>query len=70
MEQQYKQGITISPELFESILDLRDEFDSLVETMEILNDKELMEGIKRSRKDAMAGKVHELKDTFPIPPLI
>lgn len=62
MEQQYKHEIIISPELFENILKLRDEFDSLVETLEILNDKELMEGIKRSREDAGAGRVHELKD--------
>ena len=62
MEQQYKHELIISPELFENILKLRDEFDSLVETLEILNDKELIEGIKRSREDAVAGRVHELKD--------
>lgn len=53
--------LVMTPEMFDEMLRLREEFDSLVETIEILNDKELMEGIKRSKEDIKAGRVHELK---------
>ncbi len=53
--------LVLSPEIFDEMLRLREEFDSLVETIEILNDKELMEGIRRSKEDINAGRVHELK---------
>lgn len=53
--------LVMTPEMFDEMLRLREEFDSLVETIEILNDKGLMEGIKRSKEDIKAGRVHELK---------
>lgn len=53
--------LVITPEVFDEMLRLREEFNSLVETIEILNDKELMEGIKRSKEDAKAGRIRELK---------
>lgn len=53
--------LVLSPEIFDEMLRLREEFDSLVETIEILNDKELMEGITRSKEDINAGRFHELK---------
>ena len=34
----------------------------LIETIEILNDEKLMKGIKSSRKDLEAGRIHELKN--------
>ena len=54
--------IIISPETFNAMVKLRDEFDSIIETIEIMNDKELMEGIKRSEEDVKAGRTHELKN--------
>ncbi|MBI2598032.1 MAG: hypothetical protein HYW50_02450 [Candidatus Diapherotrites archaeon] len=49
---------------------IRDELDSLIETAEILNDKNLMQSIKRSEKDIKEGRVtrvsskKELDDFF------
>ena len=49
---------------------MRDELDSLIETAEILNDKNLTESIKRSEKDIKEGKAtrvaskKELDDFF------
>lgn len=39
---------------------LREEFDSLVETIEIMNDKELVKGITRSIDDVRSGRVSTL----------
>jgi PHD/YefM family antitoxin component YafN of YafNO toxin-antitoxin module len=55
-------NLIITPEAFNAMVRLRDEFDSIIETIEIMNDKELMEGIKRSKDDVEAGKIHELKN--------
>jgi len=41
---------------------LRDELDDIIETIEILSDKELLEGIRRSLEDLNSGNVHELSD--------
>ena len=41
---------------------LKDELEALIETIEILNDEKLMKGIKSSRKDVEAGRIHELKN--------
>jgi hypothetical protein len=39
---------------------LRNTFESIIETIEIMNDKELMAGIKRSNADFEAGRIHKL----------
>lgn len=36
--------IVITPEAFEDMVKLRDEFESIIETIEIMNNKELMAG--------------------------
>ena len=36
--------------------------DSLIETIEIMNDETLMKEIKRSRNDLKAGRVHEIRN--------
>ncbi|MCX9082370.1 MAG: hypothetical protein OIN83_09255 [Candidatus Methanoperedens sp.] len=41
---------------------LKDDLEALIETIEILNDEKLMKGIKSSRKDLEAGRLHELKN--------
>ncbi len=53
--------IAITPEVFEAMLKLRDEFESLIETIEIMNDKKLMAGIKRSKADFEAGRATKIK---------
>lgn len=39
-----------------------DELESLEETIEILGDRKLLESIRRSRKEAAAGKLLDLED--------
>ena len=53
--------LVITPEVFDEMVRLRGEFDSLIETIEILNDRELMEGIKRSKEDVKSGRVYKVK---------
>lgn len=36
--------------------------DSLIETIEMMNDETLMKGIKRLRNDLKAGRVHEIRN--------
>ena len=54
--------LTISPEAFNTMLKIREELDRIIETIEIMNDKELMEGLRGSMEDVKAGRVYELKD--------
>lgn len=44
----------------------KEEMDILVETIEIMNDKKLMEGIERSKKDAKAGRVTKIKSAAEV----
>ena len=44
------------------MLHLRDEIDDIIETIEVLSDQELLEGLKRSLKDLELGNVYELTD--------
>jgi PHD/YefM family antitoxin component YafN of YafNO toxin-antitoxin module len=41
-----------------------EEYESLIETLEILSDRELVKSIERGLKDVKAGRVHPLKDVF------
>lgn len=54
--------IVIPQRAFRNMVRLNEEFDSIIETIEVMNDKELMKGIERSRADLKAGRVKELKD--------
>lgn len=62
--------VLISSKKIEEARRLRDELDSLIETAETLNNKSLMESIKRSEKDIKEGRVtrigskKELDDFF------
>lgn len=53
--------ILIPQKAFKSMVKLNEEFDSIMETIEIMNDKELMKGVQRSRNDMKSGRVRELK---------
>ena len=53
--------IIIPQKAFRNMVRLNEEFDSIVETIEIMNDRELMEGIERSENDLKAGRIKELK---------
>ena len=47
-------------DILTSMFHLRAELDDIIETIEILSDEELLDGINRSIKDLKSGKVHEL----------
>ena len=51
----------ISFDAFNNLKKLKDELEALIETIEIMNDKTLMRGIKRSRNDVKAGRIHEVR---------
>ena len=53
--------IIISKEAFLEMEKIREELDSVVETIGIMNNKELMEGIKRSKEDVKSGRVTKLE---------
>jgi len=54
--------LTITKDVFDTLLKMREELDQIIETIEIMNDKELMEGINRALREAEEGKIHELKN--------
>lgn len=55
-----KKEIVISFDAFDNLKKLKDELEALIETIEILNDEKLMKGIRSSREDVEAGRIHEL----------
>jgi len=57
-----KGELTITPDAFYTLVKLKEELEEVIETIEIMNDKELMEGLKRSKKDVEEGMVYELKN--------
>ncbi|MGA2318373.1 MAG: hypothetical protein ABSG71_18635 [Thermodesulfobacteriota bacterium] len=65
-EKKMQQKISMTKSIFEDILRIREELDSVVETIEIMNNKELREGIERSRKNVKEGKVRKLKSVDDI----
>jgi len=52
--------VMISPEAFLTLKRLNNEFEEIIETIEILNTPQLMKQIERSKKDVKAGRVCEL----------
>jgi len=52
--------VVISPEAFLTLKRLKNEFEEVIETIEILNTPQLMKQIERSKKDVKAGRVCEL----------
>ena len=57
-----KSELTISPDAFNTLVKLKEELEDVIETIEIMNDKELMEGLRRSKKDVEEGRIYELKN--------
>jgi len=48
----------------EGVLMSIEEYESLIETLEILSDRELMKSIERGLKDEKAGRLHPHKEVF------
>ena len=42
-----------------------EEYESLIETLEILSDRELMASIRRGLRDVKAGRVHPYAEVLP-----
>jgi predicted CopG family antitoxin len=57
-----KGELTISPDAYNTLVKLKEELEDVIETIEIMNDRELMDGLKRSKKDVEEGRVYELKN--------
>lgn len=53
-------AVQYQPEILKSMFHLRAELDEIIETMEIISNRELLEGIKKSLKDMESGNLHEL----------
>jgi hypothetical protein len=54
--------IIMSEAVFDELIKLKDELESIIETIEIMNDKELIAGLERSKKDVESGRVYKLKN--------
>ena len=54
--------ITISEDIFEEMIRKKEEFDAIVESIELMNNPEVMESIRKSKEDIKAGRVHKLRD--------
>jgi prevent-host-death family protein len=49
----------------EGVLLSIEEYESLIETLEILSDRELVASIRRGLKDEKAGRLHRYEEVFP-----
>jgi len=60
-KKEYIKGVVASA-VYRDMVKLREEMDAIIETLEIMGDEELMEGIRRSEEDLKAGRYKELKN--------
>ena len=51
----------VTQDIFENLKKIREELDEVIESIDIMNDENLMKGITRAKEDVKAGRVHELK---------
>ncbi len=54
--------VYVPKEAFLELVKKVEDLDSLVETLEILSDKEILESIKRSEKEISEGKLKKLEN--------
>ena len=54
--------ILINENIFQEMIKKKEEFDEIVETIELMNNPEVINSIKKSKEDIKAGKIHKLKD--------
>jgi antitoxin YefM len=64
MKEQHESFAITQRGKIEGVLLSIEEYESLIETLEILSDRELVKSIERGLKDVKAGRVHPLKDIF------
>ena len=54
--------ITIRKDAFEEMIKKKEEFDAIVESIELMSNLEVRKSIKKSKDDIKQGKVHKLRD--------
>ena len=56
--------ITINEDVFNEMIRKKEEFDAIVESIELVNNTDVKEAIKRSKEDIKSGRVHKLRDVL------
>jgi len=56
--------ITINEDIFQEMIRKKEEFDVIVESIELMNNPEVKEAIIKSKEDIKAGRVHKLRDVL------
>jgi len=59
---QYGSELSLSKKVFEDMIILKNEMESIIETLEIMSDKEFMDGIRRAERDFEEGRFTECKN--------
>ena len=54
--------ITIRRNIFEELVKKKEEFDVIMESIELMSDPVVRDSIKKSKEDIQIGRVHKLKD--------
>lgn len=56
--------ITIRKDAFEELIRRKEEFDAVVESIELMNDTEVEKAIEKSKDDIKSGRLHKLKNVL------
>ena len=56
--------ITIRKDAFEEMVKKKEEFDAIVESIELMNNPEVQDFIRKSKEDIKTGNVHKLRDVL------
>ena len=54
--------ITIRKDAFDELIRKKEEFDVIVESIELMNNPDVQKAIKGSKKDLKEGKTHKLRN--------
>ena len=56
--------ITINENIFNEMIRKKEEFDAIVESIELINNTNVKESIRKSKEDIKTGQVHKLRDVL------
>ena len=56
--------ITINEDIFNEMIRKKEEFDAIVESIELINNTNVKESIRKSKEDIKTGQVHKLRDVL------
>ena len=57
--------ITVRRDLFEDLIRKKEEFDAVVESIELMSNPDVQKALKKSSRDIREGKVHSLRSVLP-----